>query len=72
MRKRLERTTLSDLVLSPVVLGELELGVETSAHRERIAARLARLVEKLELVPLNAQVSRRYAETRWTRPPVIR
>jgi tRNA(fMet)-specific endonuclease VapC len=64
VRERLERTTLTDLVLSPVVLGELELGVEKSAHREKNAARLARLVERLELVPLDAQVSRCYAEIR--------
>jgi len=60
VRERLERTALADLVLSPVVLGELELGVEKSAHREKNAARLARLVEQLELAPLDARVSRRY------------
>lgn len=64
VRERLERTALADLVLSPVVLGELELGVEKSAHREKNAARLARLVEQLELAPLDALVSRRYAEIR--------
>jgi tRNA(fMet)-specific endonuclease VapC len=64
VRERLERTALDDLVLSPVVLGELELGVEKSAHREKNAARLARLVEQLELAPLDARVSRRYAEIR--------
>jgi len=64
VRERLERTALADLVLSPVVLGELELGVEKSAHREKNAARLARLVEQLELAPLDARVSRRYAEIR--------
>jgi tRNA(fMet)-specific endonuclease VapC len=64
VRERLERTALSDLVLSPVVLGELELGVEKSAHREKNAARLARLVEQLELALLDARVSRRYAEIR--------
>jgi tRNA(fMet)-specific endonuclease VapC len=64
VRERLERTALADLVLSPVVLGELELGVEKSAYREKNAARLARVVEKLELAPLDARVSRRYAEIR--------
>ena len=64
VRERLERTALPDLVMSPVVLGELELGVEKSAHREKNAARLARLVEQLELAPLDARVSRRYAEIR--------
>ena len=32
VRVALERTQLSDLVLSPVVLGELQLGVEKSAY----------------------------------------
>ena len=60
VRGKLERTALSDIVFSPVVLGELELGVEKSAHREKNAARLARLVEQIELVPLDAEVSRQY------------
>jgi tRNA(fMet)-specific endonuclease VapC len=64
VRERLERTALADLVLSPVVLGELELAVEKSAHREKNAARLAQLVEQLELAPLDARVSRCYAEIR--------
>ena len=64
VRVRLERTPLADLVLSPVVLGELELGVEKSAYREKNAARLAGLVEKLELAPLDGQVSQRYAKIR--------
>jgi tRNA(fMet)-specific endonuclease VapC len=38
VRERLERTALADLVLSPVVLGELEMGVEKSAHREKTPA----------------------------------
>ncbi len=64
VRVRLERTPLADLVLSPVVLGELELGVEKSVYREKNAARLAALVEKLELAPLDGQVSQRYAKIR--------
>jgi len=60
IRSKLERTALSDIVLSPVVLGELELGVEKSAHREKNSARLTRLVEEIELVPLDAEVSRQY------------
>ena len=60
IRSKLERTALNDIVLSPVVLGELELGVEKSAHREKNSARLTRLVEEIELVPLDAEVSRQY------------
>ena len=64
VRYKLEHTPLSDLVLSPVVLGELELGVEKSAHREKNAARLAGVVAKIELMPLDATVSRHYAAIR--------
>jgi tRNA(fMet)-specific endonuclease VapC len=64
VRERLERTALPDLVLSPVVLGELALGVEKSAHRERNAARLARLADQLELAPLDGAVSQHYARIR--------
>lgn len=60
VRKKLESVPLTDLVLSPVVLGELELGVEKSQHREKNAARLARIVEGLHLIALDAQVSRQY------------
>jgi tRNA(fMet)-specific endonuclease VapC len=60
VRQKLETTRLSDLVLSPVVLGELELGVQKSQHREKNAARLARLVEGIELIPLDAEASRHY------------
>ncbi|AUB84168.1 PIN domain-containing protein [Candidatus Thiodictyon syntrophicum] len=64
VRDKLEHTPLSDLVLSPVVLGELELGIEKSAHREKNAARLAGVVARIELLPLDARVSRHYATIR--------
>jgi tRNA(fMet)-specific endonuclease VapC len=64
VKLRLEQTLLADILLSPIVLGELEFGVEKSAHREKNAARLATLAQKLELVPIDARVSRRYAEIR--------
>ena len=64
VRDKLEHTPLSDLVLSPVVLGELELGIEKSAHREKNAARLAGVVARIELLPLDARVSRQYATIR--------
>lgn len=44
VREKLETTPLSEIVLSPVVLGELALGVEKSRHREKNAARLAQVV----------------------------
>jgi tRNA(fMet)-specific endonuclease VapC len=64
VRERLETVPLSDMVLSPVVLGELWLGVERSQNREKNAARLAHLVEILSLQPLDAEVSRQYAAIR--------
>lgn len=64
VKHQLEQALLADLLLSPVVLGELEFGVEKSAYREKNAARLAALVKTLELVPIDERVSRRYGEIR--------
>jgi tRNA(fMet)-specific endonuclease VapC len=64
LRARLARVPAEALVLSPIVLGELELGVAKSAARKRNAARLAELVREMELVPLDADVARHYAEIR--------
>lgn len=64
VRRKLEATALSEIVLSPVVLGELALGVEKSLHRERNAARLARVVDGLHVVALDAATSRHYAVVR--------
>jgi tRNA(fMet)-specific endonuclease VapC len=60
VRRKLESTPLSALVLSPIVLGELEVGVARSRHREENAARLARVAGGLPLVPLDAETSRHY------------
>ncbi|MBK5968309.1 MULTISPECIES: PIN domain-containing protein [Thiorhodovibrio] len=64
VKRQLEQRLLADLLLSPVVLGELEFGVEKSAYREQNAGRLAKLVDTLALVPIDARVSRRYGEIR--------
>lgn len=61
---RLERTPLANLILSPVVLGELEFGAEKSAHPERNRARLAELVERLPLAAIDAETSRLYGRIR--------
>jgi tRNA(fMet)-specific endonuclease VapC len=53
-----------DILLSPVVLGELELGVEKSAQVERNRERLARVVDALAVVPLDAVTARCYASIR--------
>lgn len=60
----LESTPLEDVVLSPVVLGELEFGAEKSRQAERNRARLAELAERLPLAPMDAAASRCYGEVR--------
>lgn len=64
IRERLGGVSSSDIVLSPVVLGELEYGVYKSAHREANAQRLEVAVSLLELVPLDATAARQYGEIR--------
>jgi len=57
---RLEKIPLSALILSPIVLGELEFGAEKSAHVEKNRARLASLIENIPTAPLDAGTSRHY------------
>lgn len=64
VRRRLEQLPAEALILSPVVLGELETGVEKSARVEHNRARLAGVVAGLELAPLDAAASRSYARIR--------
>ena len=64
VRDKLATIPLSDLLLSPVVLGELQLGVEKSLHREKNAAHLARIVEGIQLVMLDAETSQHYGAIR--------
>lgn len=64
VRDKLAIIPLSDLLLSPVVLGELQLGVEKSQYREKNAYCLAQMVAGIELVALDAEVSRHYGAIR--------
>ncbi|KXF78261.1 twitching motility protein PilT [Paramesorhizobium deserti] len=64
VRERLESLSLSNMRLSAIVLGELELGAEKSAHGERSRARLAALVERLPFVGLDAEATRQYGRVR--------
>lgn len=57
---RLEKIPLSALILSPIVLGELEFGAEKSAQVEKNRARLASLIENIPAVPLDTETSRHY------------
>ena len=54
-------TPVNQILLSPIVLGELELGVKKNVHRARNAACSASLIEAFELVPLDGDVSHEYA-----------
>jgi len=64
VRRRLEQLPLDALLLSPVVLGELSLGVEKSAYPVRNAARLEAVTRELELAPIDGEVAHHYAEIR--------
>jgi len=64
VRARLATTLVSELVLSPIVLGELELGVAKSQHRDKNATRLAHVVANLPLAALDAETSRHYGDIR--------
>lgn len=66
VRSRLEATPLSQLILSTIVLGELEFGAEKSAHPTRNRSRLEELREKLPVVGVSADVSRCYGQIRAT------
>lgn len=58
--ERLDTIHPQQLVLSPVVLGELELGVHKSRWAERNRQRLDELVAGLVPVALDARVARAY------------
>ena len=64
VRTRLETTPLDRVLLSSVVLGELEFGAEKSAHSARNRRRLAELLGHLPLAVVDAEASRCYARIR--------
>lgn len=64
VRQKLEITPLPDLLLSSIVLGELEFGAEKSAFAERNRARLAQLVQRLPLLGVDADTARHYGRIR--------
>jgi tRNA(fMet)-specific endonuclease VapC len=66
MRERLQQVPVDALVLSPVVLGELSLGVAKSSFPQRNRARLAAVTAELELAPIDLEVVRHYADIRAT------
>ena len=62
--ERLEALAPEDLILSPVVLGELEVGVQKSQWPERNRQRLDALCKGLPLVPLDGAVAMAYGGIR--------
>ena len=53
-----------DVLLSPIVLGELEFGVEKSAFPDRNRTRLQTVIEGFAVVALDAATSRAYGRIR--------
>jgi tRNA(fMet)-specific endonuclease VapC len=64
VRTRLEAIPLSQILLSVVVLGELEFGVEKSVHPARNRSYLEELRETLPLMSLDDATSRNYGRIR--------
>ena len=62
VRSRLELVLAVDVVLSPVVLGELHFGIEKSSYPERNRAKLEKLIEGFPVVPLDFAASRTYGQ----------
>jgi tRNA(fMet)-specific endonuclease VapC len=60
VRTRLEQVLAADVVLSPVVLGELQFGIEKSSYPERNRAKLEKLIDGFAVVPLDVASSRTY------------
>lgn len=61
---RMESIAVSDLILSPVVLGELETGVRKSRWQEQNRFRLDTLIAELPQEPLNGGTSAEYGRLR--------
>ena len=64
VQRRLEVLPITQIVLSPVVVGELEVGAEKSAHPQENRARLAALLEGFPVEPLDVETSRHYGRIR--------
>lgn len=64
VRDRLEQIPSSALLLSTIVLGELEFGAEKSAYGERTRARLSAFVDRLPLVGIDRATALSYARLR--------
>ena len=66
VRDRLQNVQRSEIVLSPIVLGELITGVLKSQRRERNQNALNAIVRHIDLLPLNQQAANHYGQIRAT------
>lgn len=64
VQNKLKKIPLSNIVLSPIVLGELQLGVEKSQFKRKNAARLKSVIDQFELVLIDKRVSNEYSRIR--------
>ena len=64
VQRRLEITPLADLILSPVVYGELALGVAKSRSAQKNAEHLSRVTAAIDMPAIDASVARHYADIR--------
>ena len=64
VRARLEQVLAADVVLSPIVLGELQFGAEKSSYPERNRAKLEKVIEGFPVVALDFASSRIYGRIR--------
>lgn len=61
---RMETLRPADLVLSPIVLGELEVGISKSQWPRENRQRLDAVISAIRLEPLTGEVSRAYGRIR--------
>ena len=64
VRARLEQVLAADVVLSPIVFGELQFGAEKSSYPDRNRARLEKVIEGFPIVALDIDSSRIYGQIR--------
>ena len=64
VRAHLEKVRAVDVLLSPIVLGELEFGAEKSAFPDRNRAKLQTLIHGFTVIALDAATSRAYGQIR--------
>lgn len=64
IRDRLQELQRSEIVLSPIVLGELITGVEKSQRLERNRSALDAVVRHIDLLPMDQRTAEHYGQIR--------